>query len=128
MRVLVCGGRDFNDEKALRYAMNSVTAGAENVVIIHGGARGADSLAGLIADKAGVPVEVFPADWDRHGKRAGFVRNTQMLVEGKPDLVLAAPGGKGTAMMVEIARKAGVRVVELGAPSCAQSTQIGRRG
>ena len=116
MRILVCGGRDFSDEKALRYAMNSVAAGAEDVVIIHGGARGADSLAGAIAEKVGVPVEVFPADWEKYGKRAGFLRNTQMLVEGKPDVVIAAPGGKGTAMMVDIARKAGVRVVEFGSP------------
>lgn len=113
MRLLVCGGRDFIDKGALRDAMNAVVGHDKTVVVIHGGARGADSLAGEIAAEAKVPVQVFPADWDKYGKRAGFLRNTQMLKEGKPDVVLAAPGGVGTAMMVRIAREAGVRVVEI---------------
>lgn len=113
MILLVCGGRDYRDKAALRNAMNLAVGEEKNVVVIHGGARGADVLAGEIAAEAGVATLAFPADWDRHGRRAGFLRNTQMLVEGKPDVVLAAPGGKGTAMMVEIARKAGVRVIEM---------------
>lgn len=112
MRLLVCGGRDFSDIGALRQAMNAAVGHEKDVVVIHGGARGADTLAGRIANEARVPVEIFPANWELHGKRAGFVRNRQMLVEGKPDLVLAAPGGRGTAMMVKIAREAGVRVIE----------------
>lgn len=54
----------------------------------------------------------FPADWDKYGKRAGYLRNVQMLDEGKPDLVVAFPGGKGTAMMVKLAKERGVRVIE----------------
>lgn len=80
-------------------------------VVIHGAARGADKLAGQIADEFGFRTLAYPADWETHGKKAGFVRNTHMLREGRPDCVLAAPGGKGTAMMVDIARRAGVPVV-----------------
>lgn len=112
MRVLVCGGREFSDEAALRSAMNAVVGAERDVVIIHGAARGADRLAGKIAKSAGVTVVEFPADWDTFGKRAGFLRNKQMLDEGKPDVVLAAPGGVGTTMMIELAQKAGVRVVQ----------------
>lgn len=113
MKLLVCGGRDFYDEAELRRAMNAAVAGESDVLVIHGGARGADSLAGRIAKARGVPVRVFPADWDRHGRGAGPKRNQQMLDEGKPDLVLAAPGGVGTADMIRRAKAAGIRVIEI---------------
>jgi len=52
----------------------------------------------------------FPADWSRHGKSAGPIRNRQMLIEGRPDIVVAFPGGKGTANMIKQAVEAGVKV------------------
>jgi len=54
----------------------------------------------------------YPADWIQYGKRAGYIRNQQMLTEGKPDLVVAFPGGRGTKMMVSLAEKAGVPVIQ----------------
>jgi hypothetical protein len=66
--------------------------------VIHGGANGADYIAGRWAqDTGGIPVEEFPADWNRHGNSAGPIRNQEMLDKGKPDLVVAFPGGRGTA-------------------------------
>jgi hypothetical protein len=64
-------------------------------------------------------LEPYPADWKRYGNAAGAIRNTQMLVEGKPDIVLAFPTGrlsitKGTKNMVQQARKAGVRTIVYG--------------
>lgn len=112
MRVLVCGGRDFNDYEKMEWAL-SPFLNPEVTTIIHGAARGADSLAGRWAEEHGVPVEVYPADWDKYGKRAGYIRNVQMLNEGKPDVVLAMPGGKGTEMMVMLAEKAGVEVIKI---------------
>lgn len=91
--------------------MNKLAAVERPSVVIHGGARGADSLAGEVATKAGVPVEVYPAQWEKHGRRAGPIRNQQMLDEGRPDVVLAMPGGVGTADMVRRAKAAGLRVV-----------------
>jgi hypothetical protein len=61
-----------------------------------------------------VRTEVFPADWVRHGRAAGPVRNTRMLNDGEPDLVIAFPGGHGTADMVKQARAAGIEVREIG--------------
>lgn len=55
----------------------------------------------------------FPPDWDKYGNAAGPIRNQQMLDEGKPDLVVAFPGGRGTADMVNKARKAGIEVIEV---------------
>jgi len=111
MRILVCGGRDFNDEILLSNTLESHIC--SNLTIIHGAARGADELAGTWAAHHGFPTETYPANWDKYGKRAGYIRNTQMLNEGKPDLVIAFPGGKGTQMMINLAEAAGVPVVRI---------------
>jgi len=58
--------------------------------------------------------EHSPAEWDKFGRRAGPLRNEQMLREGKPDVVVAFPGGRGTAHMVRIAKEAGIDVLEIG--------------
>lgn len=110
MRILVCGGRDYNNRIKLFEILDLWHRDYPKLVIIQGGARGADSLAGEWAKDRGVPQEIFPANWDLYGKSAGFKRNRQMLEEGRPNLVLAFAGGRGTAMMVDIAEKAGVSV------------------
>lgn len=123
LKVLICGGRDFNDRDGfIREVDNFLYERGHldpeyrmpvNVTIIHGNARGADSLADDYAVVNWTGLKVFPADWDTYGKAAGAIRNKQMLIEGQPDVVLAFPGGKGTAHMVRIAKKAGVEVVEI---------------
>lgn len=113
MRVLVCGGRTFNDYAFLDKSLSEVLMGRDvlPLTIIQGGARGADWLAADWAERQGVDLEEYPANWDMYGKSAGYIRNAQMLREGKPDLVVAFPGGRGTDMMCELAAKAGVEVV-----------------
>lgn len=110
-RILVCGGRDYNDWDQVCWALAPYKS--TETVIIHGGARGADSLAFKWAKENNIPYKTYLANWERYGKSAGFIRNKQMLDEGKPDLVIAFPGGKGTKMMVDIAKKAGVEVIEV---------------
>lgn len=109
MKLLACGGRDFNDRAKVREVLDRYEGPIE---LAHGGARGADSLVGAYAIDRGWPVRVFQADWKAHGKAAGHIRNQQMLDEFAPDLVVAFPGGRGTADMVRRARKAGVLVME----------------
>lgn len=114
MRVLVCGSRHFTDY----YKMNSVLLEYMNDgdTLIHGCARGADRLAEEVWNdfppEIDGYVERYPADWNKHGKAAGPIRNKQMLEEGKPDLVIAflAPNSRGTANMIRQAEKAGVPV------------------
>lgn len=110
-RVLVCGGRDFSDRRELFDTLNHVYP--PPTTIIEGGARGADRLAREWAETKGIPVETYMANWDAHGKQAGYLRNRRMLDEGKPDRVIAFPGGKGTRMMVTIARNANVHVMRI---------------
>ena len=115
MRVLVCGGRDFADRDLVArtlapYRPQPITAPSEHK-IIHGGAAGADTLAREWAEVYGVPYREFPADWKTHGRAAGPIRNQRMIDEGKPDLVVAFPGGRGTADMIRRAEAAGVPVM-----------------
>lgn len=111
MRVLICGSRHFNDYAKLFNELFDLNC-YKWKTIIHGGARGADSLANLWAEAHNYEIECYPADWKTHGKAAGPIRNRQMLVEGKPDLVVAflAPDSRGTKNMIEQAEKAGIPV------------------
>lgn len=107
MRVLVCGGRDFCDREAVFAALDRLGP----LIVIHGGARGADMLAGQWAEERTVACMVFPAPWRGAGKAAGPMRNRWMLAWGRPDLVMAFPGGAGTGHMVRIAEREGIKVV-----------------
>jgi len=119
MRVLVCGGRDYADADCVNRTLDrllnprNLPLASLGITIIHGGARGADALADKWAVTNYVAVQEFLADWQTHGRRAGPIRNARMLTEGKPDLVVAFPGGAGTADMVKQARAAGVEVIEV---------------
>ena len=112
MRILVCGSRTWTNHETIESALRPFTDNQPNTTVIHGGAKGADTLAGNIAYRIGFLVEEFPADWKRYGKAAGMIRNQQMLVEGKPNIVLAFQIGdsRGTQNMIDIARKAGIEV------------------
>lgn len=106
MRILVCGGRGYTDADAIRAAIVQ----AAPSLVITGGAEGADTLADREAEELGIPRVIFPANWIGEGRAAGPIRNARMLAEGRPDLVIAMPGERGTADMVRQARSAGVKV------------------
>jgi len=114
-KILVCGGRDFNDYSFLKTALQDIMSkyiDVDEFEIIHGAARGADSLAGKFAKEFGYKETKFPADWNKYGKSAGFKRNKQMIDEGKPDIVVAFPGGKGTTNMKILTKEYGIRLYE----------------
>jgi hypothetical protein len=113
VRVLVCGGRDYADRERLNVVLDRLRVERGFSVVIVGGARGADTLAAEWADGRGLPCEVYMADWQGLGTKAGRIRNERMLSDGKPALVVAFPGGRGTAHMAGIARGAGVEVIEI---------------
>jgi len=107
----VCGGRAFTNERLLRDTLNRMMPEVDHVIV--GGAKGADELAEKWARGRAIPVTVYTADWLFHGKAAGPLRNIRMLTDGRPDKVVAFPGGRGTAHMVKIAKDAGIAVVEI---------------
>lgn len=117
IRLLICGDREWKKKDLIRRELRLL--GIANLeVVIHGAARGADSLGAEIAEELGVDkrrIKAFPAQWDDTGKAAGVIRNSQMLQEGQPTYVLAFHShletkSKGTADMVRKARAAGVKV------------------
>lgn len=113
LRVLVCGGRDYTNATRLEAELLMLDHDRGIDCIIHGNARGADTLANRAAKAFGWKTDVYPADWSKHGKSAGPIRNGVMLQFGKPDVVMAFPGGVGTNDMVKRARAAGVTVLEI---------------
>ena len=113
MKVLVCGGRDFYDVNLLFNTLNKIHKERKISSIIEGDASGADRLAGSWAISKDVKLEKFPANWKSYGRSAGMIRNKQMLEFGKPNLVIACPGGKGTANMIKLAKEANVEVMEI---------------
>lgn len=101
-KLLVCGGREYADASALYSALDAVhKLHPELRVVIHGAARGADSLAGQWAIERGLQVEPYPADWDKHKKGAGPIRNQKMLERSSPHAAVAFPGANGTLDMVK---------------------------
>ena len=111
MKVLVCGGREFKDASRIREVLSAFHAAQPIARLIEGGATGADKLAFEWAKGHNVAVSKYRAKWHLHGKAAGPIRNELMLRAGQPDVVIAFPGGAGTAHMVKIAREAGVEVL-----------------
>ncbi len=109
-RVLICGDRDWTDSGPIRRLISRLVPGRD--VVIEGEARGADRMARNLAKQAGIQVIPFPADWVAQPKAAGPIRNTQMLKEGRPDVVVAFHASlgvsKGTRHMVLLALRAGV--------------------
>jgi hypothetical protein len=122
VRILICGDRDWKDLETILYTLSDIlveecdsAADWNDVVIIHGDARGADRLGARAAEMLGTAPEnilSFPADWNGLGKPTGIIRNRQMLTDGKPDLILAFHNAidksRGTRDMLSIAKKAGV--------------------
>lgn len=100
--ILVCGGRDYGDRKRLFAVLDALVGelhGREPVAILHGGATGADTLAGEWATAREVVSIAVPAEWSKHGKAAGPLRNQRMVEQFRPDLAVVFPGGRGTADM-----------------------------
>lgn len=115
MKVIVCGGRNFSDRDFLFATLDKIDSELPRpgiTCIISGCAQGADTFALEWSRKWDLVCGFFPADWRRHGRAAGPIRNQEMLDAG-PDLVIAFPGGRGTDDMVRRAKAVGVRVIEI---------------
>lgn len=114
MRILITGSRDWEDVETIDTAIQNAIGNQWGPhVVVHGDCpRGADKMADDMARWRGIPVERHPADWDSHGKRAGFVRNSDMVNLGA-DVCLAfiRNNSKGATMTANLADHAGIRTV-----------------
>lgn len=114
MRLLVCGSRLWADYAKVEEILERVTAGADEVVLIHGAARGADRMAADVARRRSWTVESHGAEWEREGRGAGIARNRRMLLTGRPDFVVAfiderTRPSNGTRDMIRRAKESGIR-------------------
>lgn len=110
-RVIIAGGRDFQDFDLLSKTMDHLLSNInDSITVVCGMARGADTLGEQYAKARGYLVAYFPADWGKHGKSAGFIRNSEMAENA--DALVAFWDGKsrGTRNMIEIAKKRGLKV------------------
>lgn len=123
-RILITGSRHFNpynpnNHRLMHQALSTAAkklyaAGATDITVIHGGASGADTLADIIASSLGFTIERYPAQWHLYGKKAGPIRNEEMVARGA-DIVLAFPAAvsPGTKHCMTVARRAGITVVNI---------------
>lgn len=109
-RVLCFGGRDYCDTRAVAGVLQKLLDawGPDSFAVIHGGARGADSLCGAWAASKGLPVVAVAANWELFGKAAGGIRNQWMLDVCAPTYAVGFPGGPGSRNMAERVKKAGL--------------------
>lgn len=116
MKILCTGGRDYWDSSKVYETLDHYLLENPNLKIVVGCAHGLDEMVrawcDLTLDCPDVDYEVFHARWKELGKKAGHVRNAEMIAT-KPDLVIAFPGGIGTANCVRQAKKAGIPVIEV---------------
>ena len=111
-RLLVFGGRDYADRAVVRALVGALDPGC---TLVHGSAEGADRMAATFAVGRGMKVDPYPADWHRHGRVAGPIRNREMARSGL-DVAFALPGGRGTKSMAREAARAGVPIFALIVP------------
>jgi hypothetical protein len=108
MKILVTGGRDFTGRDLVKKTLlEFVTIFGRPELLIHGGARGADTICGEEATKLGIRTLVVLPDWERFKHTAAILRNQEM-VDMKPDFLLPFPGGSGTRDCMKRAKKAGI--------------------
>ncbi len=117
MKVLVCGGRDYDDWDNVFKVLGWIHENIGITRLIEGGARGADHIAKTWRDRNNIDGKSVNAEWDKYGKAAGSMRNGKMLSEESPDYVIAFPGGRGTADMIRKSIVAGYRII-YNSPKC----------
>jgi len=113
MKVIIAGGRDFRDYQRLsdlcdhklqRYLPTELE-------IVSGTCSGADLLGEAYANERGYSIKRFPADWNKHGKSAGYIRNKQMAEYADALIAFWDGKSKGTKMMIELAQNLGLKVM-----------------
>jgi len=117
MRLLVCGSRNWDDQKIVDIVLRGFLFSYKHLEIIEGCAPGGDHAGEVFAEENTVPNHHFRADWGKYGNGAGHIRNQQMLDEGHPQAVVAfkdnfngKKGYGGTEDMVRRAKEAGIPV------------------
>ena len=118
IKVIIAGTRDFNDyaflKKNVDYFLQGINPNNEEIEIVSGNARGADKLGERYAKEHNLPVKLFPANWDKYGKQAGYLRNQEMANYSDMLIAFWDEKSKGTKHMIDIAKKQDLTVIVVG--------------
>lgn len=109
-RVIIAGGRDFDDFRTLSEVCMRILQNKENVEVVSGMANGADKLGEQFARFMGYPIKQFPANWDEIGKSAGYKRNKEMTEYADALIAFWDGNSKGTKHMIDLAKKMNLKV------------------
>lgn len=118
-KVIICGSREFDDYDLLKEKCDNILSkkkeAGEEIVIISGCSRGADKLGEKYAEESGYEVLKFPANWEKYGKKAGYLRNEKMAEEANACIAFLKSGEecKGTKNMISLARKKNLLIREI---------------
>ena len=104
MKVIIAGGRHFDNYDLLCRKADKILSRQGEVEIVSGAAKGADKLGERYAEERGYKITRFPADWGTFGNSAGYRRNVEMAVYGDALIAFWDGVSKGTAHMIDIAR------------------------
>lgn len=106
-KVVVAGGRKFNDYELLKYTLDHLLCNKsqEDMIIVSGTASGADSLGERYGREMGFEIKQFPANWDEFGKSAGYIRNEEMAKYSDAVVVFWDGESKGSKHMIDLAKK-----------------------
>ena len=110
MKVIIAGGRDFDDYNLLHQTCEKMLVRQTDVEIVSGTARGADTLGEKYANEKGYPIKRFPANWNEYGKSAGYKRNSEMAEYADALIAFWDGKSKGTKHMIDLAKSNGLRV------------------
>jgi hypothetical protein len=130
MRLIIAGSRDLDDRHTVAPFIDAYVKaqGSYPAVILSGACSGVDAIGEWWASHYGTPVERYPADWDKHGKAAGPVRNAKMVANADALLVIHWKGSRGSADVRRQAEAAGLAIVdvELVKPAAQKRGEQGR--
>lgn len=105
MKVIIAGSRSFNDYELLKEKCDIFLSNSKDIEVVSGTANGADKLGERYAQEKGYPIKRFPADWDIHGKKAGYIRNREMAEYADALIAFWDKESKGTVHMLNIAKE-----------------------
>jgi len=105
MKVIIAGSRDFDDYELLRKYCDHVLQNQKEIEIVSGTAKGADQLGERYAKERGYSVKQFPADWDKHKRSAGYIRNEEMAKYGDALIAFWNGHSKGSEHMIKLAKQ-----------------------
>lgn len=107
MKLAVIGSRTFNDYPRLKMSLDVYNTLYPITLIVSGGARGTDSLAERYAEEKGIPMQIFPAQWNKYGRSAGYKRNRDIIMACDKVYAFWDMKSTGTGNSIELAKKLG---------------------